>query len=485
MSQNYRETGPRGRHRIPGTVRRCFTGRRPETLTMTTGRHMTDLPAAVNDPGSTPQQRLEALEQFVRSGGLSRMRPFTGETNNHIHTIYSFSPYTPSMAARKAREAGLEVAGSVDHDSWAAADEMHKACGLLRMGCVTGFELRVSFKHTEFASLKINNPDSPGIVYMTVQGIPAGASSRVDTFLQPLHEARHKRNRLMVEKLNGILRPAGMLPLSYDNDILPLSKAAEKGSVTERHILYALSVKITETAGRGQSLTDMLFRNFGITVPDKQKALLSDAGNPHYLYDLLGILKSSFLEKIFIQPDGTECVPAEKATAFARSVGAVPAYAYLGDVSESPTGDKKAEKFEDSFLDRLVPRLKEMGYMAVAYMPPRNTREQLLRLRKLCAAHDLMEISGVDINSSRQRFDCPEIRLPEFAHLTDTTWALAAHETLSGFDSALSLFSPENPLAAAPLEKRIRAYASVGRQLEPAGTMTRAEAAAKLKQADG
>jgi len=57
-------------------------------------------------------------------GNRPRFERRRGEVNNHIHTIYSFSPYTPSMAALRAWEAGLEAAGSVDHDSAEAAEEM-------------------------------------------------------------------------------------------------------------------------------------------------------------------------------------------------------------------------------------------------------------------------------------------------------------------------------------------------------------------------
>ena len=34
---------------------------------------------------------------------------------------------------------------------------------------------------------------------------------------------------------------------------------------------------------------------------------------------------------------------ARDAAKFAQSINAIPAYAYLGDVSESPTGDKRAQ----------------------------------------------------------------------------------------------------------------------------------------------
>jgi len=72
-------------------------------------------------------------------GNRPRFERRRGEVNNHIHTIYSFSPYTPSMAALRAWEAGLEAAGSVDHDSAEAAEEMIAACAELGIGGCSGF----------------------------------------------------------------------------------------------------------------------------------------------------------------------------------------------------------------------------------------------------------------------------------------------------------------------------------------------------------
>jgi hypothetical protein len=77
-----------------------------------------------------------------------------------------------------------------------------------------------------------------------------------------------------------------------------------------------------------------------------------------------------------------------------------------------------------------------------------------------------MQISGVDINSPRQSFNCPELRRPEFANLRQSTWALVAHERLSSADPRANLFSSANPLAAMSLEKRLAAYAKLGRSLD-------------------
>ena len=51
---------------------------------------------------------------------------------------------------------------------------------------------------------------------------------------------------------------------------------------------------------------------------------------------------------------------AEEFVKFVSDLGAIPAYAYLGDVGDSVTGDKKAQKFEDDFLPELIKEIKNI-----------------------------------------------------------------------------------------------------------------------------
>ncbi|MDC7125989.1 MAG: PHP domain-containing protein [Spirochaetales bacterium] len=415
------------------------------------------------------EKRLKAADEvgkLIRSGELKNIDS-GGEVNNHVHTIYSFSPYSPSLAAFKAWEAGLCAVGIMDHDSVSGAREMFSAGKSIGIATTTGFEVRVNMSGTLVEGRKINNPDSSNIAYMAVHGIPSSQLDAAEDFLKPIHEERNKRNRLQTDALNKIISEKGLPELDFDNDIVPLSKSKDGGSITERHILYAFAKLIVDTAGKGECVIDFLENKLDLKLPEKVIGFLSDTENPHYLYDLLGVLKSAFLPSFFIQPNEKECVSVKKVVYFARSIGAIPAYAYLGDVSESPTGDKKAEKFEDDYLDELISEIKNIGFYAVTYMPPRNTKKQLSRLTKLCQKNGLMEISGVDINSSRQSFNCREVMDPDFSQLIDATWALIAHERLASKDLKYSLFSEDNPWAKESLEQRIKRYAESGRKMDP------------------
>jgi hypothetical protein len=448
---------------------------------------------AVNAFRASPAERLAALRSLAAEAGALPRIP---ESNNHIHTIYSFSPYAPAAAALAARRAGLVVAGSVDHDSLAGAAEMREACAILGMGSVTGFEIRVFLHDAEarsrggarlqnqaaapFASRKINNPDSAGIVYMTVQGVPAQATGKAAAFLKPIREARRTRTEKMATRANEILAEAGLPTFDFETDVVGRSKYGEGGTITERHLLAAMADSLIRGFGHGEALAAGVEARLDLALKPKLRGAIVDPANPHLVYDLLGLLKAEFLPSFFIQPTD-ECVDAKDAVDFALAIGAIPAYAYLGDVGESPTGDKKAEKFEDDFLPELFAELKRIGFLAVTYMPPRNTREQLARVRTLCRQFGFMEISGVDINQSRQSFNCPELRLPEFAHLNASTWAMVAHEALASADPALGLFSSGNPYAALGLEARIDLYSRAGLEIG-AGGKPAAEAELSLRE---
>ena len=416
---------------------------------------------ATNDATLSQDERTAALREAIRGEAFPEWVP---ESNNHIHTCYSFSPYTPTHAALLARRAGLRVVGSVDHDSIAAAPEMTAATRALGMGSVTGFEIRARFDPDgPLDGRKLNNPDSAGIAYMTVQGVPAPARAAVDAWLAPKRQARLRRTLAMADEANTVLAGLGLEPFDPRSDMVAASQYAHGGGITERHLLAAMASALIRGFGRGPALVTGL-GTMGVTVPAALAGALADPGNPHLVFDLLGVLKAEYLDRVYIQPTD-ELATADEVVAFADSVGAIATYAYLGDVSASPTGDKKAEKFEDDFLDELFDAMEAKGLRAVTYMPPRNTPAQLERVHRLAAAHGMLEISGVDINQPRQAFNCPELRRPEFAGLNEATWALVAHEALSSVDPALHLLGRTGRLGPDRLAQRIAQYAPLGRRI--------------------
>ena len=409
------------------------------------------------------EERLTALRRIAaayKNGGPEKP-PVTDYVNNHIHTTYSFSPYSPAGAVYTAWKNGLATAGIVDHDTVAGAEEFIEAGEIIGMVTTVGAECRCDMSATPFAGRLINSADQKSIAYMTIHGIPHQNIAKVQDFLTPYREKRNARNRAMVGRING-LPELGGITLDFDSDVAPLSEYKTGGAITERHLIYALSLKLIENVGKGANLIAFLEDKMKISVTGGNRERLSDAENGMYGYFLLNALKGEFLERFYIQA-ADECPPVADYLKLCGDVGAISAYPYLGDVTDSVTGDKKALKFEDDFLDELVEYLERAGFDALTFMPARNTGPQLQRVMGLCRRYGLFQISGEDINSPFQPFICTALDKTEFKHLITSTWALIGHERAATGDQRDGMFSPEMISAMPGLKERTAHYAELGK----------------------
>ena len=407
----------------------------------------------------TKQQRQDAaaqLKKLIDSGDIVPA-PDEGYTNNHVHTTYSFSPYSPSKAVYMAVMNGLSTVGIMDHDAINGAEEFIRAGDIMGIATTIGFEIRTDWDDTPLKGRRINNPDQISNAYVCAHGIPHQNIRKADAFLQAIRTARHKRNEMMADNINSIVSKLG-ISVDYERDVLPLSMAHDGGGVTERHLLFALTKKMISKYGKGSALIDVLRKELGMAIGAKPLEYLSDAGNSMYAYDLLNALKSSFIAGIYVDAGPGEAIPVREAVDFIREIGAIPSYCYLGDVGESPTGDKKAQAFEDDYLEEVLQTARQIGFQAIAYMPSRNTAAQLTRVMALCDAYGFMQISGEDINQPRQSFICRQLKDPAFAHLTDTTWALVGHEKAATENISSGMFADGKALGGEELQERVREY---------------------------
>ena len=404
---------------------------------------------------------LKRLKDMIENGMLPRPE-VKGFINNHIHTWYSFSPYSPTKAVWKSYQAGLETAGIVDHDNAAGAVEFIEAGNITGLATTVGMECRVDFSATPLAGRRLNHPDQLSTAYIALHGIPHDKIEATNTFFREGIEKRVERTEKMTERLNRYLRP-WEIELSFNRDVLPLSMYGEGGTVTERHLLFALAEKLTGKFGKGEGLINFLRKKLKINISTKLLTLLKELDNPYYTYDLMGILKSQFLELIYI-PATEECYDVSSVVNFANSINSIPAYAYLGDITESVTGDKKAQAFEDSYLEELFKTIKELGFKAVTYMPSRNSLEQINRVSKLSVRYGLLQICGEDINSPRQSFTGKAITREKYPLLVDTTWALIGHEILATDNPEDAFFSEKTAEKYPDLYERIKVYSEIGRK---------------------
>ena len=415
----------------------------------------------------TKERRLQALREIKALIDQGRVpQPARGvDVNNHIHSIYSFSPYSPAKAVFRSWQAGLTTTGLMDHDSISGADEFIEAGSIIGMPTTIGAEMRISFAGTPLEGRRLNNPDEITVAYIALHGIPHTSIGELAEFFKPIAQARGARNRAMIARINALLAGTGV-EVDYDADVLPISMAHEGGSVTERHLLFALANKLTARFGRGATLVAFLEQALKLPITGKAREFLLDATNASYEYDLLNVLKGNMVEQFYI-PATDEIPPVAEVARLAERLGIILAYPYLGDVAESVTGDKKAQLFEDTFLDQVFATVRDIGFKAVTYMPSRNTSAQLDRLRALCDQYPFFQISGEDINQPRQKFICEAMRKPEFANLYDAAWALIGHELSASEDAARGLFCPAIVAEYPQLAQRIAYFKAYAQQRSP------------------
>jgi len=415
-----------------------------------------ELITRLNDENS--DNRLNALSDIkkkLNSGEMTKPEQ-TNNVNNHIHTTFSFSPYSPAKAVYMAYMNGLVTAGIMDHDSVGGAKEFIEAGKILNISTTVGIEIRADMSKTKLNGRRLNNTDQSSIAYVALHGIPNQYIDYAGGYIAPFRKNRNTRNKKMCENISEIMKPYD-IKLDFGEHVLPLSQYANGGSVTERHITYALSKLITEKYQTPREALNFLKNIMKLNVASKVENALLENNPDYYLYDILGILKAEMVEQFYVDAYD-ECPNVEDYIKVAKATGAIAAYPYLGDVADSVTGDKRPQKFEDDYIDLLFDEIIRLGFNAVTYMPTRNTKAQLEKLMRLCEKNNLFQISGEDINSPRQNFICERLNDPMFAHLTDSTWALINHEIMATKCEDLGMFSEKAIKLYPNINERIKKY---------------------------
>src|SRR4030043_1287541 len=134
-----------------------------------------------------PEKRLNNLRSILEEEKVEKLprKQMDYYINNHIHTTFSFSFYTPSMSIWMASRYGLRIAGIMDHDTISGAREFVLAGKMAGIPTTKGVECRADFSKTLLKNRRINNPDQKSIAYIAIHGIPNHQIDRVNTFFIP------------------------------------------------------------------------------------------------------------------------------------------------------------------------------------------------------------------------------------------------------------------------------------------------------------
>ena len=395
-------------------------------------------------------KKLQKLDVKLGAEFLPQVRE--NDANLHIHTFYSYSPYSPSQAAYLAYRSGLASAGIMDHDTLSGAEEFVKACKTLGIAHSVGFDFRVRLKQDKNAQYPLH---TDGYTYVAVYGVPKKVLKKVNLWLQEDREMRRARNHKFCESVSRLFAPHGVT-LDYAKDVFPLTKIKEDGSVTERHVLRAAATNVVATYGKGEGVTTFL-QKVGFTVDDHLSALLSDQDNPFYLDDLVTALKEN--AGAFGVGSRREAIDMPDVVTRLENFGAIVSYLYFGNLDELVSGADANEKVQN-----LVLGIKELGFHSISVKVSRLAEEDLSLLCEACRQHEILLLLGTAVNSPRQPFGCDVQLKPEFKSLADACWAVVGYGKMSDCNLEDGMFSEKALKRQPSLMDRVTLYAEIGRK---------------------
>ncbi|MBN1446131.1 MAG: hypothetical protein JW957_08525 [Candidatus Omnitrophica bacterium] len=338
---------------------------------------------------------LADIAGMVKNGKIAKQKDLKPWINLHIHTFHSYNcnNWSPSRVVFEGWKTGLEYVGTVDFDTLAGLEETLSAGKCLGIKAAGGFESRVFIP--EMKDTVINSPKEPGIYYLCGKGFKKKPDEQSDAgrFFNFMRETAQRRNRQVVDKLNGCL---DKVRVDYETDILPLTPS---GNPTERHIIEAYRKKAEEIPGDG---ADSFWAGIlGMLEEDiRSRRIKGRAGFQEILRGKL----IKYGGPGYVPPEQKHFPLFDETVRMIESGGGVPTGTWLD-------GTSPGEENPDALIDFLEGK----GIRAVTVIPDRNyniadEKEKKRKLEKLdsfmnvCMKRRMPVVCGTEMNKSGQPF---------------------------------------------------------------------------------
>ena len=384
-----------------------------------------------------PAMRLGALKKLKRSLPESIKR--SDAVNIQTHTVYSFSPYTPTMAAYMAYKFDLMVAGILDNYTVAGAKEFIKACRILGITYSVGVELRADFKEGE-------TPYSNVALF----GVAERYFKKITKDLAPYRSARRENVLSTIAAVNKKIS-ASDLYIDYKKDVKPLVNDV----LLSKYVYFALAEKLVLKFGEGEKTCDFLINTLKMELTDTEKGLLCDKTNPYYVYDLANIISDNYtvFHSFKNYPSPKEIVD------IAHGVGAVCSFEYVLKRGKGKKTD--AELIE--YNEKLIAKLKKLHFDAVSFDPSKFSKPVLEKFKKLLKDNQLLPLNLTRVEFPRRRFDCacadPELK----RDMTEAVYAIVGSEMCENNKSSQGFIKGKDVLLD-DYSDRIKLFAKIGRK---------------------
>lgn len=292
--------------------------------------------------------RLRAIKKLAQSRNDVR---YSDDSLLSIHTDYSFSPYTPSLACFMADKFGLRLAGIMDNYTLTGADEFIKASRILGVTYSTGVQVRASFDFLNGAFYNVS-----------IMGIAKRFFKEVQKNLIPFKEKQMANVMATCEEINSRFSAYGV-QIDCKKDVFSQAKKTKNRVYLSKYAYFALSKKLKNAFSK-EKVCDIL-TNLGLNLTDDELKLLTVENNNYYEYDLANAL---FKYRDKFSAKKSYC-KAEMVTELAKKCGAICSFEF--EIVDSLQNTEENRKF---LLD-LIDNLKKIGFSGLSFNPSKMDDE--------------------------------------------------------------------------------------------------------------
>ena len=390
-----------------------------------------------------PQKRLKYTAK------LGKLLKKDGERKSYraccgsIHSDYSFSPYTPSLAAYMAYNNGLSAAALIDTGTLAGGREFLAAAKNFGIAATVGVGYPTPLPKAYDILCNVYSRDYSRFIFLTALGIPENGFDKMKSFLAEYRKERARCNRRILQKINTLFR--GLGALSYEEDVLPVSSAENGGTITRSHLMFALARRLIKMVGTGEPLIDYLTKVQRISLSSREEKLLLATPSRNYEYDLSAILH----KKLKVDDENF----TSKIHVF---IGAAQA---AGGLVFYPLSEREVIEGGTKFIDGMFAALVRLGVNGIAY-EAENVGEHLPYLERKAQELGFLTVDGHEIHSPRDMFYTGNMTPSQ----EEGFYAVVGNAYLAGNDPMDAFCGPRTEKQFPLKEDRIRLFAEIGRK---------------------
>lgn len=311
------------------------------------------------------------------------------KNNMHIHLPPNFSAFDSiEHVIELARKEDIKVLGVTNYYYYDVYSEFKRLALANDITPLFGLEIIAQIDELARESVRINDPNNPGRMYICGKGITKyeNPSARAEELLDIIRDADRERMKTMTRKLSAIFSEHSLETSFNDADMT--RAVAERYGVSpdriilqERHLARAFQEALFEKTAAGERIAVLnnVLGTQSQSAPDDAVKIQGEIRTY-----LMKSGKPAFVEENFVGFD--------EARELILEMGGIPCYPILAD------GASEICEYEAD-IDKLIENVKSLDINCVEFIPVRNQPEVLEEYARRMHEAGFAVVAGTEHNT--------------------------------------------------------------------------------------